>query len=260
MATATNRGRFVWYDLLTSDSARAIEFYTKVVGWGTQVWEAPGGPSYTMWTAGGAPIGGIMPFPPSVQAGTAPHWLAYVSVPDVDETAKQVAALGGKVLHQPMSIPDVGRFMTLADPQGAVIAAYTPANPMPGTDGMKVGEFSWHELTTTDNTRAFDFYSALFGWERRHTMDMGAMGTYQMYGDDERDFGGMFNLSPGMPAAPYWMLYVTVDDADAAVERVKANGGKVMNGPMDVPGGNRVAQCMDPSGAVFAVNGFPKAG
>jgi uncharacterized protein len=64
----------------------------------------------------------------------------------------------------------------------------------------------------------------------------------------------MFNISPEMPMPPGWLHYVRVDNADAAAERVKASGGQVLNGPMDVPGGDRVAQCVDPQGASFAVH------
>ena len=72
MADVKSRGRFVWYDLMTTDLEKAQAFYTKVVGWGTQVW--PGPQPYTMWTADGAPLGGMMKQPPEEKA--PPHWLA----------------------------------------------------------------------------------------------------------------------------------------------------------------------------------------
>ncbi len=58
-----------------------------------------------------------------------------------------------------------------------------------------------------------------------------------------------------MKAPPHWLYYVTVRDIDAALERVRAKGGKVLNGPMEVPGETpaRIAQCMDPQGAAFAL-------
>jgi predicted enzyme related to lactoylglutathione lyase len=61
-----------------------------------------------------------------------------------------------------------------------------------------------------------------------------------------------------MTAPPHWLYYVKVDDLDAALERVKERGGQVLNGPMDVPGGDRVAQCLDPQGAAFALHGSKK--
>ena len=57
---------------------------------------------------------------------------------------------------------------------------------------------------------------------------------------------------PGPPAS--WLLYVTVPDVHAKIEQVTALGGQVLNGPMEVPGGDFVAQCMDPQGAAFALH------
>jgi uncharacterized protein len=251
MADVKSRGRFVWYDLMTSDLEMAQAFYTKVVGWGTQVW--PGEQPYTMWTAGGAPIGGLMKLPQQEKA--PPHWLAYVSTPDVDATAKQAQELGATVLVKPTAIPTVGSFSVLADPQGAVFAAFTPDGEAPEQDGPPpAGQFSWHELMTADYKAAFAFYQALFGWEKEAEHDMGEIGVYLLFGRNGHQLGGMFNKPPGMPAPPNWLQYVAVDSADRAAERVTANGGTIMNGPMDVPGGDRIAQCMDPQGAAFAVH------
>jgi len=69
-----------------------------------------------------------------------------------------------------------------------------------------------------------------------------------------RELGGMYTIMPGMNMPPNWLQYVRVDSADAAAQRVTAHGGKILNGPMEVPGGDRIAQCMDPQGAAFAVH------
>jgi uncharacterized protein len=52
---------------------------------------------------------------------------------------------------------------------------------------------------------------------------------------------------------PHWLYYVTVENIDATVERIKKAGGKILNGPMDIPGNDKIAQCMDPQGAGFAI-------
>ena len=79
-------------------------------------------------------------------------------------------------------------------------------------------------------------------------------GIYQMYGWGDITLGGMYNKPLDFPVPPHWLLYVTVDDVHAAVERVKESGGQVLNGPMEVPGGDWVAQCLDPQGASFAIH------
>jgi uncharacterized protein len=244
------RGRFVWYDLMTSDPKGAEAFYPKVAGWGTQVWDQM---SYTMWTTNEQPLGGVMGLPKD--AGAPPHWLAYISVPDVDAAAQQATSMGGKVLVPGTDIPTVGRYAVLADPQGATFAVFTPANqPAKPEAPAAIGEFSWHELATTDYKKAIAFYGTLFGWEISAEHDMGPMGIYAIFKGNGHDLGGMFSTTPEMPMPPNWLLYVRVDNADAAAKRVTANGGKVLNGPMDVPDGDRIAQCMDPQGAAFAVH------
>ena len=254
MADTTPRGRFVWFDLMTTQPERAVEFYTAVAGWGTAQWEGPNpGMSYTMWTNGGAPLGGVMQLPTGAPA--PPHWIAYISSPDVDATVKQATSLGAKVMVPPTDIPTVGRFSVLSDPQGAMFAVFTSSSDTPGHDGPPVkGEFSWHELATHDVPAAFRFYETLFGWQKTNAMDMGDMGIYQMYGRNGLELGGMFRKPAEMPGPPSWLQYIMVDDVNRAVDVVKSKGGQILNGPMEVPGGDWIAQCSDPQGAIFAVH------
>ena len=254
MSDAEVRGRFLWYELMTTDLEKAKAFYTAVVGWGVQKADMPE-MTYYMWNCGKESVGGLMDLPEEARKmGAPPNWLAYVGTPHVDRTVDQANRLGGKTVVPPTDIPKVGRFAVLSDPQGAVFAIFTPAEP-PGPGGPPaVGNFSWHELLTTDHVAAFDFYNALFGWEKADSMDMGPMGIYQMYGRQGHTLGGMFNKPKEMPAPPHWLLYVRVDDVNAAAGEVKKSGGKVINGPMEVPGGDLIVQCLDPSGAVFALH------
>jgi len=249
------RGRFMWYELLTTDPAAAIDFYKNVIGWGTQEWEGGENP-YTMWTVDGAPVGGLMELPEEAVAGGAPpHWIAYIGTPDVDATLERAKGLGAKTLWGPMDIPEVGRMAGIMDPQGAVFAVYTPVSE--SGEGAEApsspGRFSWHELATDDWEAAWAFYSDLFGWEKTDALDMGEGNMYQMYGRGGPPLGGMFDRPPEMPVSA-WMLYALVPDVAAAVEATKNAGGQVLNGPMEVPGGDLIAQCMDPQGAAFAVH------
>lgn len=247
-------GRFCWMDLMTSDTKAAEDFYTKVADWGIDVWEGSTTP-YTMFTAPGGPLGGVMRLPEEAKAEGAPnHWLAYIAVPNVDETVARTTQLGGQVLKEPTAIPTVGTFAVLADPQGAVFAIFTAEGDVPGHDNPPTrGEFSWHELATTDQNAAFDFYSELFGWRKADAMDMGEAGTYQMYSRGEFPLGGIFNKPAELPVST-WLHYIMVEDVNQAVENVKKLGGQVLNGPMEVPGGDVIAQCLDPQGAAFALH------
>ena len=252
---AIPRGRFVWYELLASDQSIATLFYTKVIGWTTESWKTPpGAPPYTMWSNAGKPFGGLMPLPDEAkQAGAPSHWLGYVTVPDTDASLAQAKRHGSNTLVAPMDIPEVGRMAVIADPQGAVISLFTPSTP--GSEpaaSTPVGNVSWHELATTDWQKAWDFYQDMFGWQKGEAMDMGPMGIYQIFTLGGPPIGAMFNRPPQIPVSN-WLYYFRVANLDDVVEKTKAGGGKILNGPMDVPGG-RIAQCMDPQGAAFAVH------
>jgi len=257
MSENSARGQFVWYDLMTTDLEAAKAFYTDLVGWGTHLWGSSG-MSYTMGTVDEMPIGGVVTLPDEAMAGGArPHWIGYVAVPDADATVARAQELGGKVVKPVTPIPTVGRFAVIADPQGALIAPFTPqgAGPQPEMP-PPVGHFTWHELsTTTDPDTALAFYFDLFGWEKTSAMDMGeGMGVYQMFGPGGVPFGGAYKKPAEQPGPPAWLHYARVPDVNAAVETVRQKGGQVLNGPMEVPGGSWIAMLLDPQGGPFAVH------
>jgi len=253
-------GSFVWCELLTTDTAAAESFYKKVVGWTAKPFGPDG--SYTVLNnSSGSGVGGVMKLPDQAkQMGAPPHWMMYIGTPDVDGMTMRIAQLGGRVHKLPEDIPTVGRFAVVQDPFGASFAIFTP-KPAPGSPAPKkgpIGDFSWFELYTPNPEGAWKFYQALFGWEKTSAMDMGEMGVYQMFGRGGNiPNGGIMKPPPGAPAA--WMPYAMVKDAKAAAATATANGGKIVNGPMEVPGGDWIAQGMDPQGAMFAVHSLKPA-
>ena len=254
MANANN-GLFVWFELLTRDPKAAIAFYSEVVGWKTQPFGEDG---YTMWVGSQGPLGGVMQLPAeAAKMGAPPHWLASVQVENVDATVTLAKKLGGKVYMEAFDIPTVGRYAVLGDPQGPSISVFTPGGAMPPHDTSKEGEFCWNELVTSDSVAAFSFYSALFGWKVLQEMDMGPMGTYRIYGVGETRLGGMMTSPKSGGPPPMWLHYLEISDLDAALARATKRGAKVMNGPMDVPGGGRVVALQDPQGAGFALHRSP---
>lgn len=260
MADATIRGRFVWHELMTTDTNAAAAFYQKVIGWKTQAWEKDA--SYNMWVAEHGPVGGLMILPEDAKAmGAPPSWMFYLGTPDIHGTVDAAQKLGGRVLKDATEIPDGGRFAVLADPQGAVFGVFTSESaPAPEGERPKIGDFSWHELVTTDHQAALAFYQQLFGWENTGTHDMGPMGIYQMFGWGGRPMGGMYNKPPEMPFPPHWLCYAFVPDAGVAAKAAKAAGGRVVHGPAEVPGGDWITQICDPQGAAFAVHSKTVAG
>jgi predicted enzyme related to lactoylglutathione lyase len=256
------RGRFLWTELMTTDVEGAKAFYTQVIGWETQLWgdgqPSPemGGQPYTMWIAGDVRVGGVMRLPEEARSmGAPPHWMSNIGTPDVDASVRMVKEMGGQVYVPPMDVPKIGRVAVVADPQGATFALFQP-EPGPGMPQSepRLGERSWSELLAGNWQEVWKFYEQLFGWEKKGSTDMGPMGTYQLFGIGEQTLGGMFTKPAEMPAPPHWLYYFRVSDVNAAVERVQAAGGKILNGPMVVPDGSTIAHCMDPQGAVFAVH------
>ena len=259
MSDVNIRGRFVWHELMTTDTEAAADFYGKVVGWSTQRWS--GDSEYTLFMTPSGPMAGLMLLPEEAKAmNVPPNWLSYIGTPDVDATAQLAAQLGGEVLRAPDDVPGVGRFAVLADPHGAAFGIMTLESPSPDTPHIELGDFSWHELATSDWETAFDFYSDLFGWVKTESMDMGpGLGVYQMYGWQGRTIGGMFNMPASAPGPSYWMPYAKIPDAKGAASAITRASGQVINGPMEVPGGDWITQGIDPQGAVFSVHSVKAA-
>jgi hypothetical protein len=231
----------------------AEKFYTAVVGWSVSPMEGSPQP-YDLWMrAGGVPIGGVMRIPEGMNF--PPHWGMYVGVPKLEDAVSKIERLGGSALSPVIDVPTVGRMRTMKDPQGVAFSIYEPASaPKNPEAAPEIGDVSWHELHTTDGEAALKFYTELFGWKPTDSMDMGPAGKYQMFG---RAFplGGMMNKMPEMAhVPPHWGLYFRVPDVNAGAERVKANGGQVLSGPMEVPGGDWIVNCLDPQGAAFSLH------
>ena len=252
---ANSHGRFVWYELMTTDMEAAKAFYTEVVGWGAQDASTPG-MAYTLFTAGGVSISGLMGLSEDARkSGLRPSWLGYVGVNDVDATADRLIELGGAVHVPPTDIPNISRFSVAVDPQMATIALFKwlkggqeqpPALDAPGGVG-------WHELIAADWEKAFAFYRELFGWQKAQA-DTSAMGPYQLFSAGGETIGGMFT-KPATEPVPFWLYYFNVGDIDVAMRRVRAGRGEIVHGPIEVRGGRWMAQCTDPQGAIFALVG-----
>ncbi len=248
-------GSFVWYEYITRDAGAAAKFYGDVVGWKSRDAGMVDFP-YTLLAAGEDMVGGILPMPELARAaGAGPFWLGYVAVPDVDAYAAKVVQAGGAIHRAPADIPQVGRFAVVADPHGAAFVLFKgepPDDPRPPLAGDAMGNIGWRELRAGNLDSAFAFYAGLFGWRKTQAMDMGAMGTYQVFAIEGGQGGGMMTKPPETPA-PYWLLYFNVEAIDAAAERAQNGGGQVIAGPHEVPGGGWVVQARDPQGGAFAL-------
>lgn len=246
---APAQGTPCWYELTTTDLNAAQTFYHKILGWTVGDSGMPG-MDYRIARAGEAMVAGMM-LPPA--PGIPPNWTIYFSVDDCDAATRAAQAEGAMVCMEPTDIPGVGRFAALADPQGAVFCILRMDDVGQAFDQSKTGHGCWHELMSTDPRAALAFYGKLFGWKPTTAMDMGAMGTYQLFAHQGQEIGGMMGL--GNAPVPCWLPYFNTGGIDAAIARIAANGGQTVMGPMEVPGGAFVCVATDPQGAFFALIG-----
>jgi hypothetical protein len=253
-APSTVLGRPLWYELMTTDMKAAEAFYRTVVGWTAAPFEGTPEP-YTMFnTSGEIPVAGVLPRPDDLDV--PPFWAMYVGVPALENAVAHIERLGGRQGSPVIEVPTIGRMQMMTDPQGAAFYIYEPAGSehRPETEA-EVGEVSWHELMTTDAPAALRFYSEVFGWQPSEALDMGPMGKYHMFNRPHGMIGGMMNKPPELAhVPPNWQIYFRVPDIASAVDRIKANGGQILNGPMEVPGGDRIVNAMDPQGAAFSLH------
>ncbi|MGY8678223.1 VOC family protein [Bradyrhizobium sp. UFLA05-153] len=247
-------GHFAWYELMTTDVVAASAFYGKVVGWDVKD-ASTAGFAYTVVTAGDSPVGGLMELPEEgQQLGATPRWVGYVSVDDMDTKAAQIRRLGGAILVS-QTDSNIGRIAVVADPQGATFALVTGltyGQRQPG--GLdQPGRVGWHELLAEDRNKVFDFYGQLFGWQKAYG-ETDPADLYELFSAAGQMIGGMLTKLPSV-SQPCWLYYFNVDDIGAAAQRVNSGGGRILQGPIELPDGCWIARCADPQGALFALQG-----
>jgi predicted enzyme related to lactoylglutathione lyase len=255
-------GSFIWYELMTTDPDGAAAFYGAVVGWTIvgQPDAAAGGPDYRhIIRSDGESNGGVLGLTREMcDGGARPCWLGYLHVADVDAAVKAIAADGGTSLMPAFDL-DVGRIAMVADPQGLPFYVMAPTPPA-GREGEASDVYdrwaeqhvSWNELYTPDLAGAKAFYARHFHFEFNEAMPMGPMGDYAFIDHGGERIGAMMQKPEQVPMG-LWNFYIRVADLDTAIEAVKAGGGQVLNGPMEVPGGDRIINGLDPQGAPFSL-------
>ncbi len=255
------QGKPVWFELQAPDQDAATAFYTAVCGWTTRGSPMAEHGGYAIASAAdGERVAGIMG-PPPPGAPQVPGWSLHFGTDDIAATLARVEPLGGAILFGPMAIPHVGRFALVRDPQGITFFLMQADTPDPGRPFRQApdaqGHAVWMELATPDPEGAFAFYGGLFGWTHAGSMAMGDMGDYAFFDvGDLRPGAIMPTLTTGAPAR--WNAYFLVPDLDAALTRSDAAGGRLINGPHPIPGGDYSAHIVDGHGNQIGLVG-PRA-
>jgi predicted enzyme related to lactoylglutathione lyase len=258
-------GMPIWYELMTTDKGAVAPFYRAVGGWeiSAQGHTMPDGTDYVpIVRPDGGNLGGVLTLTKEMQDGGArPGWLPYFHVADVDQAVAAAAGMGGKVQMPAFDIEGIGRLVMITDPQGAPMYLMDPMPPAGDPDAKsdvwdreKPGHCRWNELATTDAPAAKEFYTNLLGWKSESSMPMGERGDY-LFVECEGNAIGAINPMIREGQHPMWLAYLGVDSIARAVEAAKANGGTVINGPHEVPGGDHVFIATDPAGAMIGFVG-----
>ena len=241
----------MWHEVSCNDLRSSEHFYSQLTGWKVETWNQ--NPSYKLFMSRREAKAGLWLITEQPnQLSPPPHWLCYIGTHDVDATVRQAVELGGKVAVPAYNVPSVGRMAHLQDPQG-VLFAVSAQEQRVGYREPEPGDFSWHELLTTNMQTAWEFYSKLFGWQKMDVLDMGPGGPYQIFGTGGHRLGGM--CAPGsLPGGPMWLPYICVRDARRLADTAQELGATIAQGPMEVPGGDWIFTGVDRQGAVFAVH------
>src|SRR6202042_2138436 len=180
---------------------------------------------------------------------------------DAATTAAKVAAAGGNVIAETMDVMDLGKMALFTAPGGAVFGVWEPGTFFGASRVNEAGALCWNELGTRDVEGAKAFYGEVFGWTvQEHELQRADGGPgpaiyieWQLGGNS---IGGMMDIAGMLPdeVPAHWLVYFGVEDTDAAVEKVKAAGGEVRFGPVDIDAG-RFAVVTEPNAepGVFAV-------
>lgn len=248
-------GKFVWFEHVSQDVAKASAFYRSLFGWSIDR-VTMGDQSYDMIMNGADGLGGLR----AGDAGMPSHWASYLSVADVDASFAAAKQAGAQPLLPPTDFGPVGRAAAVSDPTGAAVCLWKGAEgDRPDVDPIPIGDWYWNELWTQDPPRALAFYEKVFGYGR-DSMDMGPAGMYYMLNSGDKARAGVFKPSDAK-APPLWVPYVHVADCDASAAKAKQLGAQmIIVPPTDIPGVGRFSVFVDPLGAILGIiRGAPAA-
>ena len=239
-----------WADLSTPDADESADFYGELFAWEAK--ESEGGEEtggYRLFMKDDKQVAGLMPIQ---QEDQPPAWNTYISVSDADEITEKVKEADGDVIVEPMDVMDLGRMAFFTDPTGAAFGVWQ-AKEHKGADVVsEPGATAWHQVNTRDPEKATEFYKAVFGWECERLDTGGA--DYWQWELEGKNVGGMLRMGDDFPddVPAHWIVYIAVEDADAAAEKAQEKGAELRAEPFTTEAG-RIAVLTDPHGAAFAV-------
>lgn len=244
-------GRFVWHDLMTTDLPTAVKFYRSLFPeWSLQAIPTGGPVAYHSIRANGLDCGGICPI--AADGGIPSHWLGYVAVDDCAAAVRRTESAGGRCLVPMMSVPGVGKFAVVADPQGAILKPFEIEKNVSLPATPRSGQFAWDEVLAPDVSELRRFYESVFGWSSMET-PIENTGVYSLFKVGQDNVAGGISMPDDSDHPAYWLPYLYADDLDQRSAQAASLGAVTCVPPQDIPGIGRFAVHTDPTGSNFAL-------
>jgi predicted enzyme related to lactoylglutathione lyase len=248
-------GEPCWADITTAGVEAAKRFYGDLLGW-TFEESGPEYGGYVSCLKNGKRVAGISPPQPGADFPTA--WSLYLWSHDVAATAKSIEQGGGRLMMEPMEVPEMGRMAFAFDPGGAAFGVWEPLGHRGSQLFGEPGALAWAELNGRDPGTIDPFYQNLFGYEAEQVGD-GQTFDYVVWKLEGQPVAGRQKMTEQWgDTPPHWNVYFAVDDADVAAQRVTAAGGQVREQPFDSAYG-RITVVTDPNGAIVSLIDTSKA-
>lgn len=244
-------GRFVWHDLMTTDTEKSLAFYGELFPeWTVDDIDIGEAGTYHMILVDGQKAGGMVSLP--ADAGIPSHWIGYVAVKDCDATVERVKEAAGSLVIPAHTAPGVGRFAVVADPVGAMLKPFQVESEITLPTEPASGQFAWNEVLSNNVSITQRFYQSVFGWSVIEKPVAG-MGTYTLFRVDEQDTAGCMAMPPEAESHPAWLTYFYADDLDDRVAKAESLGAEIFVQPQDIPGVGRFSVLADSNNAFFAL-------
>jgi len=245
---STTPGKFVWFDLFSTDTTTCEKFYKTLFGWDFKRTNESNAHVKTIFLQN-KPIGNMIGG--KVTQGNS-QWLSYISTEDVDTTLNMAANNGGSIYREGKDMPNRGHVGVAIDPQGAPFAVLTSFNGDPAEAELKPNMWLGAELWTSDAKEAARFYQIIAGYDVQ-LVGLHKKVEYRILKTNGKRRGGIVNI-PWKNTDPEWIPFIAVEDVATMMGKVASLGGKIIIAPdMSVKEG-RLAIIADPSGAMFGIH------
>jgi predicted enzyme related to lactoylglutathione lyase len=245
--TEVKPGSPAWIDLSTHHLEESIDFYTQLLGWKAEPVRPGDGGGYNYFTVNGKRVAGIIP-----SIGT-PNWHVYLSVDDINKTAKDVVEHGGQVVVEPTEIEDAGTMAFFVEPGGSEVGAWQSAGHKGSELIDEPGATCWFDLLTSEIDP--EFFESVFGWEIKKVAIPEELDAFFIDGEMQGtiiDRSTLRSFADNPSAAPPWYVCLAVENCEASTAAVEKLGGKIIAGPI-TDSSAFFSIVADPDGAVFCI-------